>query len=274
MGMLILKIAVQSSFIVLFICILKPTWKMNTSVDVHAVYTLAGWAVYYHRLFWHDLTPFLLSFFYLHCAGSLFFDLIHHMLHRCTKSSHPLLQRLARIHHFHHLYFTRHLKFDKKYLRENQFQALPLELAFQIFGNLLGYIIASLVTPNGLVCATRNHLWSTVAFEILRSSFVILTEGRDANHLTYKTVPKDPNWIFAGPEFHSLHHVYPDRYIGSFVKFFDWIWGTAYSFKHKHFVITGGSGAFGRAITAQLERGKCALRPQIEIWHRLESSSL
>jgi NAD(P)-dependent dehydrogenase (short-subunit alcohol dehydrogenase family) len=146
------------------------------------------------------------------------------------------------------------LKFDKKYLRRNQFQALPLELAIKIFGIILGYITATLVTPDGLVWTTRKHLWLTLGFEILRSSFVIFMEGRDSNHLTYKGVPKDPNWIFAGPEFHSLHHVYPDRYIGSFVKVFDWIWGTAYSFKHKRFVITGGSGAFGRAITTQLER--------------------
>ncbi|KAJ9481018.1 hypothetical protein VN97_g12493 [Penicillium thymicola] len=176
------------------------------------------------------------------------------MLHRRTKASHPLLQRLARVHHSHHLYFTRHLKFDRKYLRENRFQALPLELAIQISGSVLGYIIASLVTPDGLVWTSRNHLWSTVAFEILRSCFVILIEGRDSNHVTYKTVPKDPNWIFAGPEFHSLHHVHPDRYIGSLVKVLDWICGTAYSFKHKRFVITGGGGAFGRAITRQIER--------------------
>ncbi|KAJ5963081.1 hypothetical protein N7481_013386 [Penicillium waksmanii] len=183
------------------------------------------------------------------------------MLHHCTRSSHPLFQRLARIHHFHHLYFTRHLKFDRKYLRQNQFQALPLELAIKTTGAVLGYIIATLVTPDGLVWITRNHLCSTVGFEILRSSFVIYIEGRDSNHLTYKSVPKDPNWIFAGPEFHSLHHVYPDHYIGSFIKIFDWIWGTAYSFKHKHFVITGGSGAFGRAISTQLEReGVCRIR--------------
>ncbi|OQE74570.1 hypothetical protein PENNAL_c0079G10288 [Penicillium nalgiovense] len=82
----------------------------------------------------------------------------------------------------------------------------------------------------------------------------MLASGRDSNHLVYKTVPKDPNWIFAGPEFHALHHVYPDRYIGSFIKLFDWVWGTAYSFRGKRFVITGGSGAFGQAIVAELEQ--------------------
>ncbi|KXG54557.1 uncharacterized protein PGRI_077010 [Penicillium griseofulvum] len=145
------------------------------------------------------------------------------------------------------------MDFDKKYLQQNRFQALPLELALQIIGTALGYIFASLVTPNGLVWFTRNHLWYTIGFQILRTTFVILISGRDSNHLIYKTAPKDINWIFVGPEFHALHHVYPDRYMGSFVKVFDWIWGTAYSFRRKRFTIIGGSQAFSKAIIAQLE---------------------
>ncbi|KAJ6066670.1 uncharacterized protein N7446_003707 [Penicillium canescens] len=83
---------------------------------------------------------------------------------------------------------------------------------------------------------------------------VILLSGRDSNHIVYTTVPKDNNWLFVGPEFHSLHHVYPDRYMGSFVKLFDWIGGTSYSLRSKRFVITGGSGSFGRAIIKELKR--------------------
>jgi sterol desaturase/sphingolipid hydroxylase (fatty acid hydroxylase superfamily) len=110
------------------------------------------------------------------------------------------------------------------------------------------------VTPNGLVWSTRNHLWSTIGFQILRTTFVILISGRDSNHLIYNTAPKDLNWILVGPEFHALHHVYPGRYIGSFIKVFDWIWGTAYSFRRKRFTIIGGSEAFSQAIIAELER--------------------
>ncbi|KAJ5212978.1 hypothetical protein N7449_000147 [Penicillium cf. viridicatum] len=227
---------------------------MSNSVDVRSTDAIADLVVYYLRLLRHDITLSLLSFFYLLCTGSMFFDVIHHMLHRCNKSSHPLFRRLARIHHFHHLYFTRRMDFDKRYLQQNRFQALPLELALQIVGSALGYIFVSLVTPNGLAWSTRNHLWSTIGFQILRTTFVILISGRDSNHLIYKTAPKDPNWIFVGPEFHSLHHVYPDRYIGSFVKVFDWIWGTAYSFRRKRFTIIGGSEAFSQAIIAELER--------------------
>ncbi|KAJ6107182.1 hypothetical protein N7523_008505 [Penicillium sp. IBT 18751x] len=146
------------------------------------------------------------------------------------------------------------MQFDKKYLQQNRFQALPLELALQVLGTILGYILASFMISDALVWSTRSHLCIIIGIQMLRTAFVIFKSGRDSNHLIYKIAPKDPNWLFVGPEFHSLHHVYPDRYIGSFIKVLDWILGTAYSFRRKRFVITGASGAFGRAIVTELER--------------------
>lgn len=204
----------------------------------------------------HTLSQQYLSFvplFYLFCTGSLFFDIAHHMLHRCTKSSHPIFQRLARVHRFHHLYYNRHLKFDNKYLQQNRFQALPLELGLQIVGSALGYFAVALVMGNRQNWITQRHLWLLVGIQILRTLVVIAAKGRDSNHRTYQLIPKDPNWMFVGPEFHALHHAYPDRYIGSFVKIFDWIWGTAYIFRGKRFGITGANGAFGKAIIRELE---------------------
>ncbi|CAI7608087.1 unnamed protein product [Penicillium glandicola] len=201
-----------------------------------------------------DKIPKLVVGFSQSLLCSLFFDVVHYMLHRSNKSSHPLLRRLARIHRFHHLYFTRLMQFDDKYLWQNMTQALPLELGLQILGTALGYAFATLVTSISVVWITQGHLWSMIGIQILKTAFVMLANGRDSNHLVYKTAPKDPNWIFAGPEYHALHHVYPDRYIGSFIKLFDWIRGTAYSFRGKRFVVTGGSGAFGQAIVAELER--------------------
>lgn len=227
---------------------------MVTSIDVLPIHKISTFVVSCRCLLSYNTFSTLIFLFYLHCAGSLFFDVVHHMLHRCKKSSHPLFQCLARAHRYHHLYFTRQMQFDKKYLRQNQFQALPLELALQILGAMLGYIFSALVTPTALVLIKPVYLWYIIGIQITRTAFVIATSGRDSNHLVYQTAPKDPNWIFVGPEFHSLHHVYPDRYIGSFIKVLDWICGTAYSFRGKRFVIAGEIGDFGQAIVAELER--------------------
>lgn len=227
---------------------------MVTSIHVPCIDRISAFVAYCRHLLSYNVFSSFIPLLYLLCAGSLFFDVVHHMLHRCKKSSHPLFQRLARVHRYHHLYFTRHMQFDRKYLRQNQFQALPLELALQIIGTILGYIFSALVTPSALVWIKPSHLWYVIGIQVTRTAVVIIMSGRDSNHLVYKIVPKDPNWVLVGPEFHSLHHVYPDRYIGSFVKVLDWICGTAYSFRGKRFVVTGANGGFGQAIIAELQR--------------------
>lgn len=199
------------------------------------------------------ISSFFIPSIYLFCAGSLFFDLVHYQLHRCTRSSHPLLRRLARAHHYHHLYYNYKMEFDDKYLQQNLFQALPLELGMQILGSCLGYILARSILPDAEKWITQSHLWYLTAVQVLKTGYVMSESGRDSNHITYKTAPKDPNWMFVGPEFHALHHVYPDRYFGSFVKWFDWVFGTACSFRGKHVVLTGANGAFGQAILKELQ---------------------
>lgn len=241
----------------LFACDPDPTAEIFNSVALVNSVSLENMSSYFFcllRVFREEIIVPLLPLLYLFSTGTLCFDVVHYILHRCNKSSFPFIKWLARIHHFHHLYYTPRLKFDEKYLRLNAFKALPLELGFQIFGSLLGYSFALLMIKNGSIWLTRRHLWIVFCFQILRTIFVILISGRDSNHIVYKTVPKDNNWFFVGPEFHSLHHLYPDRYMGSFIKIFDWIGGTSYSVRSKRFVITGGSGSFGRAIIKVLER--------------------
>ncbi|KAL4972483.1 fungal-specific transcription factor domain-containing protein [Aspergillus desertorum] len=93
---------------------------------------------------------------------------------------------------------------------------------------------------------------AVLAVHLVRTLVVIYMSGQDSNHVVYKTCPKDPSWLFVGPQFHTLPHVHPDRYMGSVVKVFDWIAGTAYSLRNKNVVITGRSGAFGSAIVRRL----------------------
>ncbi|KAJ5325765.1 hypothetical protein MYU51_001285 [Penicillium brevicompactum] len=145
------------------------------------------------------------------------------------------------------------MEFDNKYLQQNLVQALPLELGLQVIGSCLGYAFAQFMLPEAQRWITKTHLWCLIAVQVLKTAFVISSSGHDSNHITYKTAPKDTNWMFVGPEFHSLHHVHPDRYFGSFVKWFDWAFGTAYSLRGKRVVLTGANGAFGQAIIAELE---------------------
>ncbi|KAB8072052.1 hypothetical protein BDV29DRAFT_8397 [Aspergillus leporis] len=199
-----------------------------------------------------SLLSFGVSFFYLYLAGSVFFDTAHWLLHKWSKSQWKFLRWLSYCHQFHHLYYNRSLKFNSRYLRQNAWIALPLEMVCKILGSIAGWLLAcKLMTDNDGTVQVAPLLVVCI-FEFVRTLVVIAMSGQDSNHIAYDTVPKDHSWLFVGPEFHALHHVHPDRYMGSMVKLFDWVAGTAYSLRNKRVALTGGSGAFGRAIEKQL----------------------
>lgn len=198
------------------------------------------------------LPVFAVSFAYLYLTGSLVFDTIHWLLHKWSKSQWKILRWLSYCHQFHHLYYNRSLKFNERYARHNSWIALPLEMLCKVFGSMAGWLLARHLMADDKHYISTAALPVACAFEIIRTLVVIAISGRDSNHIAFDTVPKDHNWLFVGPEYHALHHVYPERYMGSMVKVFDWVAGTAYSLRNKRVVLTGGSGAFGCAIEKQL----------------------
>ncbi|KAI2869918.1 hypothetical protein CBS147343_7594 [Aspergillus niger] len=139
----------------------------------------------------------------------------------------------------------------ERYAKPNALIALPLELICQLLGSIIGWILATILSLHVKRLDT-NALSLVLVVQTIRSLFVIISNGQDSNHIALDKVPKDHSWAFVGPEYHSLHHIYPDRYMGSMVKLFDWVAGTAYSLKNKTVVMTGGSGAFGQAMEKQL----------------------
>ncbi|RAL08263.1 uncharacterized protein BO97DRAFT_461770 [Aspergillus homomorphus CBS 101889] len=195
---------------------------------------------------------FILSLCYLYLAGTVFFDWMHFLLHRWSRSQWRFLRLLSRYHQYHHLYYGRLLQFNPKYTRQNTRIALPLELLCQMLGNVVGWLVAWTIMMGRTECIDRRALLIVLVIQAGRSLVVILNDGKDSNHISYDTVPKDWSWSFVGPEYHALHHRYPDRYMGSAIKLFDWVAGTAYSLRGKVVVMTGGSGEFGQAIEKQL----------------------
>ncbi|KAL2835819.1 hypothetical protein BJY01DRAFT_252324 [Aspergillus pseudoustus] len=192
-------------------------------------------------------------FIYLYISSSLFFDIVHFFLHQWSASPYKALRWLSQCHQFHHLYYNRSLNFNPRYRRPNAWIALPLEMVCLCAGALVGWL---LLLPLAMLTARdlpSKPLTVNIAVHLIRTSVVIYMNGQDSNHVFYETVPKDPGWLFVGPQFHALHHVYPERYMGSVVRIFDWIAGTAYSLKHRNVVITGGSGAFGAAMIRRLQ---------------------
>lgn len=155
------------------------------------------------------LPVFAVSFAYLYLTGSLVFDTIHWLLHKWSKSQWKILRWLSYCHQFHHLYYNRSLKFNERYARHNSWIALPLEMLCKVFGSMAGWLLARHLMADDKQNISTAALLVACAFEIIRTLVVIAISGRDSNHIAFDTVPKDHNWLFVGPEYHALHHVYP-----------------------------------------------------------------
>lgn len=199
-----------------------------------------------------SLLAFVVSFSYLYLMGTLVFDTVHWLLHKWSRSPWRFLRWLSYCHQFHHLYYNRSLKFNDRYSRQNAWIALPLEMLCKVFGSIAGWLLARHLMAYNQQTIDTAPLLVASGIEIIRTLVVIAMSGRDSNHIALDTVPKDHSWLFVGPEYHALHHVHPERYMGSMVKVFDWVAGTAYSLRGKRIILTGGSGAFGCAIEKQL----------------------
>ena len=195
----------------------------------------------------------LALFAWLWIAGTLFFDLAHYSLHSFARSRFTILRRIGHLHQLHHYFFNRRLIFNDRYLWHNLCVEMPLELACQVIGSWIGWVIVLRWSSTQQKSSSAKVLHLVVFAEVMRALVVVATEGRDSNHISYKpTIPKDPNHFIVGPEFHALHHVDPAVSIGSFCRVFDWLFGTALSLRSRRVTMTGASGALGQALKKEL----------------------
>jgi sterol desaturase/sphingolipid hydroxylase (fatty acid hydroxylase superfamily) len=188
--------------------------------------------------------------FTMYVIGTITFDAVHYALHVCWESNNPYVKKIGFLHQCHHYFFNRRLRFNDKYFWLNTLVEGPLEVASQILGICAGYMF--------LIKIVYIHPYTyilTVAVAIIRFCIAMLLEkGMDSNHVSYVGfVKKDLNCILVGPEFHALHHLYPNRYFSSFLRLFDWLFGTAYKLEGRRITITGSSGAFGKPLKKLLE---------------------
>lgn len=151
-------------------------------------------------------------------TSSIFFDVVHYFLHQWSTSRWKALRWLSQCHQYHHLYYNRTLSFNNRFLLQNNWIALPLEMICLFIGGLLGWSFLRFFNAKDV---KYTSFATILTVHLVRTLVVIWMNGRDSNHIEYKTAPKDPHWLFVGPQFHALHYVHPDRYMSSVVKVFD-----------------------------------------------------
>jgi len=90
------------------------------------------------------------------------------------------------------------------------------------------------------------HVWNF--FNAIR------TEGMDGNHMSMDRVSGQQSLWKVNQAYHAMHHITPDNYYSSYFNLFDLIFARSCTIRHRRFLITGASGAFGSAMKTEIER--------------------
>lgn len=180
--------------------------------------------------------------FLLYLAATFVFDLVHWTMHALSRSRFPPLRALGGLHQTHHEFLDAKLGFDDALIQRNLWRHRAPELATQLLGASLGLLLF----PWAPVLATAT---------LFAGSFLVgvLLDGKDSNHRSQRTVPAALGGIFVGLAYHSLHHVYPERYFGSVTTLFDRLFGTGCQLAGRRVLLTGASGCFGGPLKGLLE---------------------
>jgi hypothetical protein len=175
-------------------------------------------------------------------ASTVVFDTVHFLLHVFARSRFALLRRIGKLHNAHHRFLDRNLELQPEYLRKNLYLHVIPEFVTQI-----GVSIALLAVLPGKVVFPAMGLQTLVFLLILR------TKGVDINHKPIKTLRAYRPMYFCVPEYHALHHVYPDSYFSSWIKTFDHLLGTGAELRERRIAMTGTSTPFGASLRKLVE---------------------
>jgi hypothetical protein len=175
------------------------------------------------------------------------FDVVHYTLHRFMRSRVPAFQAIGRLHAVHHQFLGPDLKFDEAFRNKN----------------ILWHMIPEYLTQIACLALFLPFLEKgVVALAALFPTWMFLStlirRGTDKHHKEVDSISAPRNSFFVSPDYHALHHRYPDRYHSSLVKIFDWFVGTGVQLEGKRVVMTGARGAFGSPLKSLLHESNVA----------------
>jgi hypothetical protein len=176
-------------------------------------------------------------------VSTLLFDALHYLLHRWVQSSNPLLRTFSRWHWTHHKFLDLKMQVHPELVWPNLWMHVVPEYLTSMAGTLVFLVIFA---------------WPPIlAVALIRTVLLVLTikeEGMDFNHMSMDRVSGKQGLLWVGPDYHAMHHVYPNNFYSSFANVFDLLFGTTCQIEGRRFLVTGASGAYGSAMKQRLER--------------------
>jgi len=174
---------------------------------------------------WLLLVPLGIVTFLL---ATIAFDLLHYLLHRFSGSRLPLLRWLGNLHQTHHDFLDRNLDIHHD----------------KVAGNLRRHVIPEFVTQVLVTAALLPFLPAAVVYvawtiEVLVFLLILRLKGFDINHRQVDELQAFRPLYFCVPEYHYLHHVFPDAHFSSWVKTLDHLLGSGLSLRGRSITLLG-----------------------------------
>jgi len=160
--------------------------------------------------------------------ATIAFDLLHYLLHRCHASDRPLVRRLGSLHQTHHEFL------DRRLVSHPELEA----------GNLRRHVIPEfvtqvLVTALFLPVLPAPAVYVAWGIELMVFLLILRERGYDINHRQVDWLAAYKPVYFCMPEYHYLHHVYPDAHFSSWIKTLDHLLRTGVSLRGRLVLIAG-----------------------------------
>lgn len=175
-------------------------------------------------------------------VSTFIFDTIHWALHRWTKSRFRLLRTFASWHHVHHRFLDGKMQVHPDLTMSNFWAHLLPEFLTSLAGTAVFYLFFHWIP---VTCVVLLHLWNFINN--------IRTEGMDANHMAMNRVSARQSVFKVNAAYHAMHHITPENFFSSYLNLFDLLFGRSCTIRHRRFVITGATGAFGSAMKRRIE---------------------
>jgi hypothetical protein len=191
--------------------------------------------------FW-DVLAWIVEGVVTFAVSTFIFDSVHWALHRWTKSRFALLRTFASWHHVHHRFLDGKMQVHMDLAATNFWAHLLPEFATSVAGTAIFYLWFNWIPVTVVMLL---HVWNFAQN--------ILTEGMDGNHMSMDRVSGQQSLFKVNAAYHAMHHITPDNFYSSYLNLFDLLFGRSCTIRHRRFLITGASGAFGSAMKQRIE---------------------
>ena len=181
--------------------------------------------------------------FLLWSVGTIFFDLVHWILHALLRSRWRFFRSLARPHTVHHRWLDHRLVIHGELQSRNIVCHLVPE-----------YLIQATFCAATLVILPRSVVGGCLALQTAVFIGLLTYRGRDVNHRPIAILDAHRPCVFALPAYHALHHVHPDSYFSAYCKLVDLIVGGGCALVGRRVYLLGGPRAVCENLSLAVRR--------------------